>query len=451
MQAFPIPALTEADFDPIIKEIGGFRARPDATRSETLNADYVLGETVIELKMLDEEGFDKPGRQFRLAELFRASQADRPVVVLDPDLLDELGRRKYRTIAAEPVKRLIPHAKAQLAQTRIEFPETSASILWIFNNGYTALDHETLEALVANRVRQDTSSIDGVIVSGCYYHSDGFDSVFLWPCTYVPIRLGHSFPEFERLREKFQELANSYMTQILKRADPKANKFEVRDLVFDVDGIRYVRPAPVMGGPSDFFVRGRSRANSSGIETCPPVALVVPGLTRAGHAVIARAIGEPGGALGNWPAWQRHVAGAREAATTTKPLLTMQIDAQEFLDGCAADGQTPSIERLNRVAHEAFEDRIRSVLASACERAGGGVVLSAYVLAVTQEIGQDQANDVSDIALVREHPNGEPSIRPLAENLRIFHEHEVALAAAYAVREGVDVVQWNRNRRNGWF
>lgn len=76
---------------------------------------------------------------------------------------------------------------------------------------------------------------------------------------------------------------------------------------------------------------------------------------------------------------------------------------------------------------------------------------SAYVLAVTQEIGQDQANDVSDIAFVREHSNGEPSIRPLAENLRIFHEHAVALAAAYAVREGVDVVQWNRNRRHGWF
>lgn len=451
MQAFPIPTLSETDLDPVIEEIGGVRAHPDATRSETINADYVVGQTVIELKMLDEEGFDKPGRQAKLAELFRASQPDRPVVVLDPDLLDEPGRRKYRTIAAEPVKRLIPHAKAQLAQTRSEFPETTGSVLWVFNNGYTALDHGTLEALVANRVRQDTSSIDGVIVSGCYYHSDGFDSVFLWPCTYVPIRLEHSFPEFGRLREEFQGLANSYMTQILQRADPKADKFEVRDLVFDIDSIRYIRPAPVMGGPSDFFVRGRMRANSSGIETCPPVALIVPELTEASHAAIAQAIGEPGGALGDWPAWQKHLAGAREAATITKPLLTMPVDAQVFLDGCAADGQSPSLERLNRVAHQTFDDQIRPILASARERAQGGIVPSAYVLAVTQEIGQDQANDVSDIAFVREHPNGEPSVRPLAENLRIFHEHAVALAAAYAVREGVNVVQWNRNRRHGWY
>lgn len=371
--------------------------------------------------------------------------------MLDPDLLDEPGRRKYRTIAAEPVKRLIPHAKAQLAQTRSEFPETTGSVLWVFNNGYTALDHDTLEALVANRVRQDTSSIDGVIVSGCYYHSDGFDSVFLWPCTYVPIRLQHSCPEFERLREEFQGLANNYMTQIWQREHPKADKFEVRDLVFDIDGIRYVRPAPVMGGPSDFFMRGRIRRNSSGIEACPPVALIVPELTKASHAAIAHAIGEPGGALGDWPAWEKHLAGAREAATITKPLLAVPVDAQVFLDGCAADGQSPSFKRLNRVAHQAFEDQIRPILASARERAQGGIVPSAYVLAVTQEIGQDQANDVSDIAFVREHPNGEPSVRPLAENLRIFHEHAVALAAAYAVREGVDVVQWNRNRRHGWY
>lgn len=78
MQAFPISALNETDLDPVIEKIGGFRAHPEATRSETINADYVVGQTVIELKMLDEESFEKPGRQAKLAELFRASQPARP-------------------------------------------------------------------------------------------------------------------------------------------------------------------------------------------------------------------------------------------------------------------------------------------------------------------------------------------------------------------------------------
>ena len=62
MQAFPIRALTEADIDGIIEAAGGVRAHPDQDRREEVGADYVLGGTVIELKLLDEEGFDKPER-----------------------------------------------------------------------------------------------------------------------------------------------------------------------------------------------------------------------------------------------------------------------------------------------------------------------------------------------------------------------------------------------------
>jgi hypothetical protein len=58
----------------------------------------------------------------------------------------------------------------------------------VLNNGYTAVNYEALTALVVHRARNDTSNIDGVIVGGCYFHSDGFDSFFLWPLEYVPLR-----------------------------------------------------------------------------------------------------------------------------------------------------------------------------------------------------------------------------------------------------------------------
>jgi hypothetical protein len=450
MKPFPIQTLIEADLDSIVEAAGGMRAHPDADRRDKVGADYVLGQTVIELKILDEEGFDKPTRQAKLAELFRAHQPDRPVVVVDPELLPDGDRRRYRNIVEQPIKRVIAKSKQQLEQSREEFNETTGSVLWIVNNGYTALDHDMLEELAANRVRQDTSGIDGIIVSGCYYHSDGFDSVFLWPCDYVPTRLDHRFPEFDRLHDEFQAFAETFMTNLMRQAQPAGDKFEVRDLVFDVNGVRFVRPAPVMGQPSEFYVGGRPRANSSGIEECPPVGLIVPGLKRADHELISGVIGEPGGPLGNWPAWQHHLEGAAAAANPKKPLISIPVDPEEWLRWCKAEGERPSLRALSHFAHTIFEERIRAILNSARERSEGGIIPSAYVLAVTQEIGQDRANDVSDIAAVRERATDGPIIRPLAENLRIFHEHAVALAAAYTLREGLDLVLWSRNSRHGW-
>jgi hypothetical protein len=450
MESFPIHALSEADLDSAVEKAGGVRAHTDADRRDKVGADFVLGNTVIELKMLDEEGFDKRGRQTKLAELFRVNQPGRPVVVLDPDLLPGTEQLRYRNIVAEPIKGLIPHAKKQLDQSRKEYPDTTGSVLWIFNNGYTGLDHETLKELAAKRVRQDTRRIDGVIVSGCYYHGDGFESKVLWPCDYVPIRLDHGFREFERLRHEFGELANNYMTTMMQRSEPTGDKFEVRDLVFDVDGVRYVRPAPTMGAASSFYVWGRPRANSSGIETRPPVALIVPGLTRVDHAKIAGVIEEVDDPLSEWTAWERHLASARVAATPTQPLVSIAIDAENYLHWCAQEPQPPSLRTLTHFACGLFNERIRAVLDAAREKLAGGVLPSAYVLALTQEIGQDRANDVSDIAVVRVFASRAPLIRPLLENVRIFHEHAVALAAAYALREGLDVVRWKRNLRHGW-
>lgn len=450
MQAFPIRALVESDIDGIVEAAGGVRAHPDQDRREEVGADYVLGTTVIELKLLDEEGFGKPERQAKLAALFKGTQPGRPVVVLDEELLPQSELRKYRNAIEQPIKGVVAKAKRQLVQTRGEMPATTGSVLWIFNNGYTALDHETLEELAANRIRQDTSNIDGVIVSGCYYHSDGFNGVILWSCKYVPIRLDHSFPEFDLLQEKFQEFSNRFMTELMQQTEPSGGKGEVRDLVFDVDGVRYVRPAPVMGSPSEFYVRGRPRANSAGGDGIPTVALIVPKLTRSDLETIAGVTQHSVGPLSSWENWQRHVEAARQAALVTKPLVPIAVEAEAWLRWCADEDHIPSLEALNRFAHNRFDEQLLAIIDTARERKPGGILPSTYVLAVTQEIGQDKANDVSDVAVVRERLTDEPTIRPIAENLRIYHEHAAYLAAAYALSEGIEAILWSKNLRHSW-
>lgn len=450
MQAFPIRTITETDIDGIVEATGGVRAHPDADRRGEIGADYVLGATVIELKLLDEEGFDKPERQMKLATLFRGTQPNRPVVVLDEELLSASEQQKYRNTIEQPVKSVVTKAKKQLVQTRSEKPETTGSVLWIFNNGYTALDHDTLEALAANRIRQDTSNIDGVIVSGCYYHSDGYDSFFLWPCSYVPIRVDHPFPEFELLQAKFHDFANRYMTELMLQAAPNGSKGQVKDLVFDVDGIRYVRPSPVIGSPSEFYARGRPRTNSAGYHGIPPVAVIVPKLTRPDLEIIAGVVRAQRGALSSWESWQRHIESARQAAILTKPLVPIVVEAEAWLRWCYNEGRIPSLDALNHMARDLFDKKMLMILDTAREHRPGIILPSTYVLAVTQEIGQDQANDVSDIAVVRERLTGDPIIRPMVENLRTYHEHAATLAAAYALSEGIEALLWAKNRRHGW-
>jgi len=450
MQVFPIRALNEPDLDGVVEEAGGRRAHPDADKRKEVGADYVLGSTVIELKFLNEEGFGKPERQAKLAQLFKPTQPERPVVVLDPDLLPDTERRRYRNIIEQPVKGVIAKAKKQLVQSRSELPETTGSVLWIFNNGYTALNHGTLEAMAANRIRQDTSNIDGVIVSGCYYHSDGFDSVLLWPCSYVPIYVDHVFTEFEAVQEQFQRFASQFMTELMQQPEPSGGKGEVRDLVFDVGGVRYVRPAPVMATRSEFYIRGRPRAKNESEGGIPPVALIVPKLTRPDMERIAGIVGAQSGALSNWEHWLEHTESARNAAISTKPLVPIEIDGEAWLRWCSAEARSPSLDSLNGFAKSIFDEKMLAILDTARERRGGGIRPSTYVLAVTQEIGQDQANDVSDIAVVRKRAAGDPIIRPILENARMHHEHAAMLAAAYALSEGIDSILWSKNDRHSW-
>ena len=86
----------------------------------------------------------------------------------------------------------------KLNNPALETQSSSTGILLVINNGYTALDPS---CNLAHRCRQDTHEIDGIVVAGCYFHSDTFDSYFLWPIDYVPINIHRPFTSYDKLRE----------------------------------------------------------------------------------------------------------------------------------------------------------------------------------------------------------------------------------------------------------
>jgi len=109
--------MREEDFDEIIAKAGGCRTAADDSRSSELNADYFLNEAIIELKLIEEEGLDKENRRRKVAGLFQESQPDKPVVILDPNILSEKAKRKYYNLLEGPIKTHVKKAAKQLDRT----------------------------------------------------------------------------------------------------------------------------------------------------------------------------------------------------------------------------------------------------------------------------------------------------------------------------------------------
>jgi len=401
--------------------------------------------------LLDEEGFSKPERQAKLATLFQDEERNRPVVVLDWDRLSTSAQLKYDRILEGPIQRAVRKANQQLKQSRTEVPDSTCSILFVVNNGYTALDHESLCRLIGRRVRQDTSAIDGIIVAGCYFHADGFDSFLLQPFKYLPINLGSPFPSLNRLQSAWFDFAERFAAQTVRGTlEGELHKGPLIDKQFDYGNVTYILPAPSMGHSSGFYVGGRPRRNTSGVDRCPTVAVTFPALTRQEWCQFRRALPTETGLCETFDAWQAKRVGAAQSGTALRPFAPLAVTFEGWENWRVEQGLDRSLLAVRRYANALFEERLRAILESAHELVPDSVVPGCYILAITEEIGQDKANDVSHIALIHERLGDAAMVKPLVENARIFHEHAVVLASAYALIERLEFVFWTKDLTYGW-
>lgn len=451
MEHFRVRPLSEEDIDGIVRAAGGERAHTDEDRRDKPGSDYRLAETLIELKSLDDEGLEKPERQTKLAALFLEHSENRPVVVLDREALPSDAQRSFDRILEGPIKSAVAKARKQLKQSKAEHPDAKCSVLFIINNGYTAIDHETLVRMVAHRVRNDTREIDGVVVAGCYFYSDSFDSYFLWPIEYVPINVGAPFASFQSLKTAWDAFAERFMSSVVTgELKPQTIKGPIVDTDFQYDGVTYVKPAPPMGLPSNFFQHGRPRENSTGLTKCPPVAITFPELSQDEWSSIRQVLDTGEYPFDDFESWQNERSAALTQGELLKPAVLIRTTCGEWEGWCDDEHRAKEGGSVFEYAADQFHKRLRAMIASSNERSTGVIIPSRYVLAVTEEIGQDRANDISHIILIREVPHGDPIAKELVVNARLFHEHAIALAAAYAVAEGVDCVLWQKDLKYAW-
>lgn len=451
MNTFRIQPIGEAAVDEIVTAAGGARAHPDADRRQKPGADYLLGDALVELKALDDEGLSKPERQRKLADLFRKYGDRRPVVVVDRTRLPESGQREFDGILDRPLNGIVKKARTQLVQSRSEFDHATCSILMVLNNGYTALGHEALAELLAHRARHDTREIDGVVVGGCYHHGDGFDSVFLWPLDYIPINANAPFRTFPELKRAWDAYADRTMTALVRGELPlDAGKGPVVDTQFEVDGTTYVKPAPPIGKASEFYIHGRPRKGGLEETGIPPVALTFPDMTAGEWSKFREVLQSDSLLCESYQEWRKRREKGFEAGSSLKPFVPMQVTMEGWAQWCMNNKQPWNASSVRRYANELFCEQLGALLHAARKRTRDSVVPARYVLAITEEIGQDQANDLTRIGLVHAGAPEDEVVKELVLDARIFHEHGLALAGAYALAEGVDCVMWQKNRRYAW-
>ncbi len=271
MEYIHFSKLTEDDFDDIILNAGGKRYTDDP-KIKVKNCDYILDDTVIELKIIEEEPIEKKSKQEKLAKLF-SQISDAKTIVLNPT--EDLEHEYYK-ILVSPIQSQLKKASKQLNYSAKEV-NANTKIAIIMNNGLTMTSHEEFKKLAIDRAKNDTSGIDILIVCGIYYFSDKFDMNVMTYFDDIKIQENSNDSTVEKIRDTWHIKVEEYMTTQITDLNVKREKEPIQDLFFEYEGVRYVKPPIQWGNTSEFYgEKGRPREDTDNEKDFLPSVTVIP-------------------------------------------------------------------------------------------------------------------------------------------------------------------------------
>lgn len=247
---FPIPRITESFVDSIAQDMGWQRYLDAYTpRKGSLNADYLGSGSIIELKIIEEEGLDKAERQDKLARLLARTKGSATEVDIDFDNIPPAVKREVQKVVSMPIQGAIKKASRQIRHTGEDLArEKDLGVLLIVNNGYSYLNADNFERIVVQRCQNDSNRINCAFCVTVDYHQGDFDAYIFCTARGHAIRDNDPWDVETALADQFQARFNDAMTQMMRdQMNPNLWKNQlapVTDLRFESDGVRYVRKAP---------------------------------------------------------------------------------------------------------------------------------------------------------------------------------------------------------------
>jgi len=232
---------------------------------------------------------------------------------------------------------------------------------------------------------------------------------------------------------------------VREQVPPDQGRLPVIDLAFELNGVRYVKPAPRV--PSRVFPGGRApRTNSSGLDRCPPVELVFATLTPADWAKFKHALPQAKtlrGSHAEYLALQHHVEATE--SKTLQPVVPFPVTFDDFHAQITKPLADCTYTEISAFAAKQFKTTTLEVLDRVREKTPGAVLPLEYLHVIVQEIGNDEANDLASLYYVHDTP-GFQREQPIFENQRIFLNYALAVAASYAVKRRLDFVVFSKVR-----
>lgn len=236
------PRIGEAFVDRVIIAAGGRRlTKAEADDEKSRNADYLLQDTVIELKDLQEEGLFVPTRQSKLAQLLRGVASGGDYASLSPDRLSESQWREYVDILGRPIQNQVKSAAKQLKVSRTRLGCSRGAVMFL-NTGYGSIPHEMFDAIVRRYCAKETQQVDFAICISSWLLTNGFESEVFFALN--PTERGDDVTT--AIRESFWKEIETLMTDWARAGFAQHGEMmqPIEPIAFRSDGINFSTQPP---------------------------------------------------------------------------------------------------------------------------------------------------------------------------------------------------------------
>lgn len=207
------PKINEEYVEKVLIEAGGRRLTDEEkANNEELNADFIIGEFVFELKDLMEDGLDKKERREKLSNLFLKYYSVSEPIFIDPTILTAEDQKVYSSIISSPLEKRIEKAYKQVVATRNRISPNSKVGLIYLNSGYLSLPHEYFTTEVKRYITKNNLSFDEIITLSISAQTNGFEMCV----EFFSDPKEHSFTETKAIIEAWNKNADDIMTKLVR-------------------------------------------------------------------------------------------------------------------------------------------------------------------------------------------------------------------------------------------
>lgn len=242
--------ITEEFMDNVINDAGGSRFPLEARIEGKKNADYLLGEFILELKDLQQEVLEKNPHQKKLAELFIPYFPGKSEITIDTSILNKDDYFKYLNIMSKPIQSHIKSASKQIKETRevLDKPDLKGGIIFL-NTGFGTFTPDEFANQVERHAKKDSTQFQAIVSISIWSYTNGFDTeVFFNFSPKKPVNkeiscLKKSF--YDLFMKMMSDLAIGDIAESMHCSDP------LKPILFRYNGIDFNWSPPKLPLPWD--------------------------------------------------------------------------------------------------------------------------------------------------------------------------------------------------------